>query len=281
MLANPVIFVTIPYTQLRTGAVLRGLPGVGINILLDATEIDILLLQNVLTAPYGSYIFSLSGELLGSREMDRFLPKLYTVLSLSDHFCGARCTIPVITQTADDQVPGLASLRDYFVRQGEENIDFLLCPLTSQGQKHILLLRDVAAFEQLHEEQLEVYAGQELRQIIVYAKGALEEDMGRVQRAVDNNRNVKLLLQMTAIQSQRDLHLNQTVLWQQRAKLYLSFVALGKKVGETEYYDIRQWYHDEYEVLPLWYKRVGHVIKAFTGKRSFRSLFIDHIKNKN
>ena len=33
------------------------------------------------------------------------------------------------------------------------------------------------------------------------------------------------------------------------------------------------WYHDEYEVLPLWYKRFGHIIKVFTGKRTFKSLF--------
>jgi len=34
-----------------------------------------------------------------------------------------------------------------------------------------------------------------------------------------------------------------------------------------------QWYEDQYEVLPLWYKRFGHIIKVFMGKRSFKSLF--------
>lgn len=36
--------------------------------------------------------------------------------------------------------------------------------------------------------------------------------------------------------------------------------------------NISNWYLQEYEVLPLWYKRVGHIIKAFKGHRSFKSL---------
>lgn len=36
---------------------------------------------------------------------------------------------------------------------------------------------------------------------------------------------------------------------------------------------IQDWYNKEYEVLPLWYKRLGHVIKAMLRKRSFKSLF--------
>jgi hypothetical protein len=31
-------------------------------------------------------------------------------------------------------------------------------------------------------------------------------------------------------------------------------------------------------VLPLWYKRFGHIIKVLTGKRSFKSLFDDKAK---
>lgn len=30
---------------------------------------------------------------------------------------------------------------------------------------------------------------------------------------------------------------------------------------------IKEWYHNEYEVLPLWYKRFGHIIKIVTGKK--------------
>ncbi|MES1220823.1 MAG: hypothetical protein ABUT20_35310 [Bacteroidota bacterium] len=35
---------------------------------------------------------------------------------------------------------------------------------------------------------------------------------------------------------------------------------------------IIEWYTNEYEILPRWYKRLGHLIKAIMGKRSFKSL---------
>lgn len=38
------------------------------------------------------------------------------------------------------------------------------------------------------------------------------------------------------------------------------------------------WYHYEYEILPLWFKRVGQVIKVIMGKRTFKSLFNDNVK---
>jgi hypothetical protein len=39
-----------------------------------------------------------------------------------------------------------------------------------------------------------------------------------------------------------------------------------------------EWYYNEYEILPTWYKRVGHIIKVLMGKRTFRSLFSDKVK---
>jgi hypothetical protein len=38
------------------------------------------------------------------------------------------------------------------------------------------------------------------------------------------------------------------------------------------------WYHYEYEILPLWYKQLGHILKVMMGKRTFRSLFNDRAK---
>jgi len=37
--------------------------------------------------------------------------------------------------------------------------------------------------------------------------------------------------------------------------------------------DTFSWYQKEYEVLPLWFKRTGQLIKVLMGKRSFSSLF--------
>jgi glycosyltransferase involved in cell wall biosynthesis len=42
---------------------------------------------------------------------------------------------------------------------------------------------------------------------------------------------------------------------------------LAKQFGKSV-----SWYYREYEVLPSWYKKIGHVIKAFQGHRSWKSL---------
>jgi len=36
------------------------------------------------------------------------------------------------------------------------------------------------------------------------------------------------------------------------------------------------WYYKEYEVLPLWFKRIGHIIKVLQNNRSWRSIFTNH-----
>jgi len=46
-------------------------------------------------------------------------------------------------------------------------------------------------------------------------------------------------------------------------------IAAEKKHSQT----ILEWYKKEYEVLPMWYQRFGHIIKVIMGKRTFKSLF--------
>lgn len=52
-------------------------------------------------------------------------------------------------------------------------------------------------------------------------------------------------------------------------------------IPETTLKRLSDFYHKEYEILPLWYKRFGHLIKVFMGKRSFRSLYDDKVKKYN
>lgn len=42
--------------------------------------------------------------------------------------------------------------------------------------------------------------------------------------------------------------------------------------------EIQNHYNNEYEVLPGWYKRFGHILKVIYGKRTFSSLFSDKVK---
>jgi len=53
----------------------------------------------------------------------------------------------------------------------------------------------------------------------------------------------------------------------------ITIVRYKKQVTE-----LQMFYDNEYEILPLWYKRLGHLIKVVMGKRSFRSLFDDKAK---
>lgn len=41
---------------------------------------------------------------------------------------------------------------------------------------------------------------------------------------------------------------------------------------------LQNYYNNEYEILPLWYKQAGHIIKVLMGKRSFKSLFKNSVK---
>jgi len=50
------------------------------------------------------------------------------------------------------------------------------------------------------------------------------------------------------------------------------------KAPESSLKKLSDFYHYEYEILPAWYKRFGHIIKVIMGKRTFRSLFNDNIK---
>jgi len=43
------------------------------------------------------------------------------------------------------------------------------------------------------------------------------------------------------------------------------YIASEKKLSE-----LQAWYNEQYEVLPLWYKRFGHIIKIISGKRSLK-----------
>ncbi len=56
-------------------------------------------------------------------------------------------------------------------------------------------------------------------------------------------------------------------------KIYLKIIK-----EQDEALKINEFYQNEYEILPLWYKKFGHVIKVLMGKRAWRSLFDNNVK---
>ena len=65
--------------------------------------------------------------------------------------------------------------------------------------------------------------------------------------------------------------LDEKVYVEKNTQLYL-------RMQKKQTADNVEWYHHEYEILPTWYKRLGHIVKVLMGRRTFRSLFSDKAK---
>ena len=52
----------------------------------------------------------------------------------------------------------------------------------------------------------------------------------------------------------------------------------GKDITRRQMNEVVNFYKYEYEILPTWFKRFGHVVKVLMGKRSFKSLYDDNAK---
>jgi hypothetical protein len=84
-----------------------------------------------------------------------------------------------------------------------------------------------------------------------------------LQRNVDSEKSVRVLTgELKAIRLQL-----------QNQKIYLKLLT-----EQDEANKINEFYHQEYEILPMWYKKVGQLIKVCMGKRTFRSLFDNNVK---
>ncbi len=90
------------------------------------------------------------------------------------------------------------------------------------------------------------------------------EEIGILRREI--NRLVQQINDPTAHLPPQVLHLQQND--EYIGKLQTQIAAEQNRANET-----LEWYKKEYEVLPMWYKKFGQIIKVFKGKRTFRSLF--------
>jgi hypothetical protein len=268
------VFVTVSYSSITVSDAENKIDmETGINILLDADELDIKRILKYISRLNYNYIFSLSDHLLKSNKMDALLPDLYLLFTLSASFRKCQNRIPVI-QASSEALPRLQEIRNYFSLQGEQHPDFTLFNATSSQVQNNTLLLNRNDLIKLDDKGVNGYLTQKPDQLI------LLDNTVSLNAINQENPFAKLLLEIIALTNDQNWSLHRSTLWQKRANLYLSFIALGKKVGEQEYYDLKTWYHNEYEVLPLWYKRMGHIVKVLTGKRSLRSLFTDNIKKK-
>lgn len=90
--------------------------------------------------------------------------------------------------------------------------------------------------------------------------------------------NNALLGSKRIISESEDLQ-QENILFQQRIEINNEFMSLLRSSSISnavqltkEKEEIIVWYQKEYEVLPLWYKRLGHIVKVLYGKRSLKSV---------
>jgi len=245
-----------------------------VNILLDSLDIDVATILRFTVESNTPFIVSLSEPMLGNSGNDVFHNKLYLLLTLSNGFGEAQTDILVFVKTRDFDSGRLDKLKDFFTKQGEHTLNFTIVEPEVNGVLYDILYCSRMHIASLTEGQLQHYLIHTIKKVIVG-----QEDEAAHGTAFDtllnHNKYAAMLSTFIAHNSVAAFYRYQSQLWQHRSMLYLNFIQLGKRISQDEYYGLKHWYTKEYEVLPLWYKQFGHIIKVFMGKRSFKSLFKD------
>lgn len=94
--------------------------------------------------------------------------------------------------------------------------------------------------------------------------------------AVNHDRFYRLAFERRQARSQAAAQDREIGRLREEQKALQELIQLSSMHDEVNY--ILNFYKNEYEILPLWYKRFGHIIKVIQGKRSLRSLFDKRVK---
>jgi len=109
----------------------------------------------------------------------------------------------------------------------------------------------------------------ELLDVLSEADLVIRRDMSQIYSLLHENRSLMASNDQLISKSERI----EEELESLQMNYNITIVRYKKQVTE-----LQRFYDNEYEILPLWYKRLGHLIKVVMGKRSFRSLFDDKEK---
>lgn len=253
-----------------------------LNILVQ-NEIDLTReLYPFLSSIQNEYILSFSlSLLLNAHSNIDLLAKIYLLLVLNNSYKEQK-TVPIFGDINDaENILNIGILKFYLIQQGITDIEFPFFDLAVTGNQTI---KNCSLFlEQKQSYFLQnkfIQNKQNAGLLIIASTDAIYSliTFSDVKRNLilcgkNNLANITILryyIEKEEFESERKL-------WKQRTLVYQDFLSLSKKVQEKEYYEVLDWYHKEYEVLPLWYKQFGHLIKVIIGKRSLRSLFYDSI----
>jgi hypothetical protein len=239
-------------------------------------------LYAVLRSLRNGYIFSITDSLVADNKgLSKLLPKLYLVIALNS-LSRAKRIIPVFSETGDAGAWDTKAIKAYFDQQGLQDISF---PIFSSDPKINKQSIDGCCLLTVPNptDLITLFHGHTENAITIISFSEPITDLTAIE---DIWYEVSVLGQpglfdfneITTNYVDGEEFETERRLWRKRTLLYQDFLLVSKSVQQKEYYDVTEWYHKEYEILPAWYKRFGHILKVITGKRTFRSLFRDDVK---
>ncbi len=268
---------------LKKSAEINRFPQLRFNILLSSqTEITPDLYMALASMP-NAFIITLSDELFeNDDDFSAVLTHLYLLIATGKSSCTAN-VVPVFSHTKTYQQSLLQAdkINTYLNQQGIHDVElpvfFHAGPAAQTVQNYSLQkleslsknIADVIGNFQPCGSSTLIHFNEEIMDLVL---------LDNFRKQFTFNEKSGLDNGVKELDIEKEELAVEIMLWKKRTMLYQNFLSLSKEVQEKEYYDIIDWYNHEYEILPLWYKQLGHIIKVIMGKRSFRSLFSDNVK---
>ncbi len=260
-----------------------GIENLSLNILVDnATELcpELFLLVSSLK---NEYLITFTDTFFDTFINQKLLADIYILLSLNNH-AGGNQLLPIFSKDKiSNYHENISKVVRYFSEQSLYELKILFFVIPPQGAFLLVenfLLLSLKSFTNLSAEEFNKNRTSSIEALIVTDCFQSYEGLQRLMKKIrdipyDPETNF-LNINPGKIELESEIEL-----WRKRSSLYLEFISISKAVQQKEYYEMLEWYNNEYEILPLWYKRFGHIIKVILGKRSFRSLFSNHVKKYN
>ena len=273
---NPYYTISARLLLQNTGSIPEMAPAIRINILLNISKVQFPDLFLILGTIKNNFLISLPAGVVSDQQLlVSILPECYLLSSLDNFSLAAGNILPIIAEEA--LLPGNKNtdlIQNYFLEQGTRPWQFPNFSLQQTVPQQTANCSFNVFCPVSNNEDIETIFPDAT--IIAFAAGIADITAFNKYTALVKTYTSPDFFSTTFIE--KKLHEEELQNWQQRALLYRSFLSLSKSVQQKEYYDVLDWYKKEYEALPLWYKRFGHIIKVLMGKRSFRSLFNDKFK---
>lgn len=185
----------------------------------------------------------------------------------------------------------IKKLSGYFRSQGFQGICFLnfvesKVPDIYLKENSILTITDI---ESINFFSGDISAIASILNQYVYFRGdnlkntfELENELNRrIAHFLNENKGYDLLVRrLIQAENQFEKADDKYILQTRKLSIAESFVEVAKNKYKDDYESLFEYYHKEYEVLPVWFKRLGHIIKVLTGHRKFKSLISNERKEK-